>query len=110
LSIHDATGTEINRVTATTRRGINRVVWNLRHADIGAGGQALRGPRVAPGEFTVRLSAGGQTHEKKLTVREDPRIIITGADRKAWQFLCADSTAAPKITARREAVRAAAAA
>jgi hypothetical protein len=99
LTIHDEAGTEINRLTPTTRRGINRVAWNLRHADLGTGGQTgpggdeesgtgsggrLQGPRVAPGEYTVRLRAGAQTYDRKMTVREDPRINITAADRRLW--------------------------
>ncbi|MEO6222773.1 MAG: hypothetical protein ABIP90_05950, partial [Vicinamibacterales bacterium] len=85
LSIHDGTGAEINRVPAATKRGVNRVVWNLRFADLSTGGAAVPtdeeggggggrvpGPYVAPGVYTARLRVDGQTHEKKITVREDP--------------------------------------
>ena len=37
-----------------------------------------------PGENTVRLTAAGKTYEQKLQVKEDPRIEIAPADRKAW--------------------------
>jgi len=111
LSIHDASGTEIARIPATRERGINRVVWNLRHADIGGtpaassvgggtggrggGGGAgrggrggnggrLRGPYVDPGLYAARLHVGETTYEKTIAVREDPRIDITAADRQAW--------------------------
>jgi hypothetical protein len=105
LSILSAAGQEIARVAATNRRGINRVIWNLRAADVtlapgpgpaapaaagGRGGRgrgsanSLPGPLVAPGTYTVRLIVGGQTHDKSIVVQEDPRVDISPADRKAW--------------------------
>lgn len=97
LSIHDATGVEVNRVAITKQRGVNRAVWTLRYADVVAGGATVAvdeegapvggrvvGRYVAPGNYTVRLRVDGQTFEKTLAVREDPRIDITPADRKAW--------------------------
>jgi photosystem II stability/assembly factor-like uncharacterized protein len=32
------------------------------------------GPSVLPGEYTVKLSAGGRTYTQRLTVRIDPRV------------------------------------
>jgi photosystem II stability/assembly factor-like uncharacterized protein len=76
--------------------GINRVVWNLRArspippgAGPGAGfgpggfGGAGAGPRVDPGEYTVKVIMGQKEVSKKLTVEEDPRITISEADRAA---------------------------
>jgi hypothetical protein len=37
-----------------------------------------------PGEYTVRLTVGGQTYEQKLQVLEDPRIQIAASDRMLW--------------------------
>lgn len=97
ISIHDAAGVEINRVTATKQRGVNRVVWSLRHADVVAGGAPVAvddegapvggrvvGRYVTPGAYLVRLRVDGQTFEKRLVVREDPRIDISAADRALW--------------------------
>ncbi len=107
LTVRDAQGRDVNRVAASTRRGLNRVTWNLRHADItadGSGGGApatagrggrgrggrggagarLQGMLVEPGTYTVRLVAGGQTIEKPIEVREDPRIDVSAADRREW--------------------------
>jgi hypothetical protein len=104
ISIHSAGGAEVTRVPPTNHRGVNRVVWNLRAADItptgvvGAAPSAasqgrgrgrgnagtLTGPWVAPGTYTVRLTVNGQTQEKLIAVQDDPRIDVTPADRKQW--------------------------
>jgi photosystem II stability/assembly factor-like uncharacterized protein len=100
LSVHDAAGQLVQTVPPAPGRGIvrgvNRVVWNLRHADLpvrsggfgdddeGPRGNATPGPYVAPGVYTVRLGAGGRTHEQKVEVRDDPRIDVSAAERKVW--------------------------
>ena len=97
VTIQNAAGKVINTVTPTKQHGVNRIVWNLRHADVAAGGAAvavddegapiggrMAGPFVAPGTYTVRLRVDGQTFDKPIVVREDPRIDITPIDRKAW--------------------------
>jgi hypothetical protein len=59
--------------------GMNRLVWDLRMSDPeqvpGAfyAGLAPRGPRVAPGPYTVKLTVAGKSFEQPLTVVADPR-------------------------------------
>jgi len=59
--------------------GMNRLVWDLRMADPeqipGAfyAGLPPRGPRVAPGQYTVKLTVAGKTYEQPLTMQADPR-------------------------------------
>jgi hypothetical protein len=59
--------------------GMNRLVWDLRMADPeqvpGAfyAGLPPRGPRVAPGQYTVKLTVAGKTYEQPLTMQVDPR-------------------------------------
>ena len=95
LTVHDASGTLVQTLRATAAKGVNRVVWNLRHADLpgrgGFGGDddaprggPLPGPYVVPGVYTVRLVVDGRTLEQKVTVKDDPRIDTPPADRKAW--------------------------
>ncbi len=95
LSVHDAAGTLVQTLAASRTRGVNRVVWNLRHADLpvrgGFGedddaprGGNMSGPYVLPGIYTVRLAAAGRTFEQKVEVRDDPRIDAPAADRKLW--------------------------
>ena len=93
--MHDASGTLVQTLSPARARGVNRVVWNLRHADLpvrgGFGdddgtprGGNLAGPYVVPGIYTVRLVSGGRTLEQKVDVKDDPRIDALPADRKVW--------------------------
>jgi hypothetical protein len=67
----------------TTRAGHNRFFWDYRWDD--------NGPMVAPGRYTVRLTAGTVNQSKSFTVTVDPRVTkdgVTQADLVAQeQFL-----------------------
>jgi hypothetical protein len=95
LTVHDSTGRLVQALTPTATRGVNRVVWNLRHADLpirsGGGEDDDEGPRattpgplVLPGTYTVRLVHGGRTLSQLVVVREDPQLTVTRAERAAW--------------------------
>ncbi len=95
LRVTDATGALVQELSGTNARGINRVVWNLRHADIplrSGGGEdddagpsaTSPGPLVLPGTYTITLEAGGTTSTQRVVVREDPRITISAAERASW--------------------------
>ncbi|MEO6778386.1 MAG: hypothetical protein ABI194_02945, partial [Gemmatimonadaceae bacterium] len=64
--------------------GMHRVVWDLRAArlDVPKGMTffgATTGPLVAPGNYTVRLTADGRTFTAPLQVLQDPRGNLTPA-------------------------------
>ncbi|MBA2704501.1 MAG: glycosyl hydrolase [Blastocatellia bacterium] len=70
----------------TTDVGLNRFVWNLRYADavrfpgmILWGGD-LRGSRVVPGMYQVRLTVDGKTFSENFEVKPDPRLTTTPSD------------------------------
>jgi len=96
LSIHDASGREIVKLAATAARGLNRVVWNLRYPALPgriSGGDdddeprarvETPGPFVMPGQYIARLTVNGRTLEQKMTIRDDPRLDVTPADRRLW--------------------------
>jgi hypothetical protein len=95
ITVSDSGGRLVQRLKPpATVRGVNRVIWNLRYEDLpvragGFGddaptGATTPGPLVMPGAYVVRLTAGGATQEQKVDVREDPRIDVAAADRKAW--------------------------
>jgi photosystem II stability/assembly factor-like uncharacterized protein len=92
LTIHDAGGNQVRRIDAPAARGINRVIWDLRHKPFatamqgqsGRPGPRLDGPFVVPGEYVVRLATGGRSLEQRLRVEDDPRLTVAPADRRAW--------------------------
>lgn len=69
--------------------GMHRFVWDLHYPSAGGGrgrgGMAAMfgfggGPWAAPGEYTVKLEADGQTLEQPLMVKMDPRIKVSQED------------------------------
>ena len=71
--------------------GLHRFVWDLRYQPLGGAGGGGRGglpisaiprntapptgtPFVAPGTYTVTLTAHGKTYAQPITVRQDPRV------------------------------------
>src|SRR5438132_5723001 len=89
IEILDSTGRAIDEIPASKRSGLNRVTWSMREkpprvppaAQIGF--SSTRGPRLVPGDYTVRLTKAGKTYETKLTVGLDRRAKFTLEDRKA---------------------------
>ncbi len=89
LEVLDASGRVIDQLPASKRPGLNRVVWAMREkpprvppaAQIAFAG--IVGPRLLPGDYTVRLTKNGKASETKLTVGLDSRAKFSEADRKA---------------------------
>src|SRR5437870_12014016 len=89
LEILDSSGRVIDELPASKRPGLNRVTWTMRAkpprvppaAQVAA--SAIRGPRLVPGAYTVRLTKAGKVSETKLTVGLDRRAKFSDADRKA---------------------------
>jgi len=69
--------------------GLNRFVWNLHYADatkfpgliMWAGN--VTGPTAAPGKYTAKLTAGGESQTQSFTVRADPRLKTQPQDYAA---------------------------
>jgi photosystem II stability/assembly factor-like uncharacterized protein len=69
--------------------GMQRFTWDMRYpgpwapnAPTGGGG----GPMAAPGKYTLRLTSGGQTQTKTVSLLVDPRVAkdgVTQADIEA---------------------------
>lgn len=89
LEILDPQGKVVDTLPASKRRGINRVSWSMTvpppRTPRGASvvGNAIRGPRVVPGTYTVRMTKGKQVYETKLDIGLDRRVTFTVADRQA---------------------------
>jgi len=72
--------------TLPTEVGLNRFVWNLRNeapvtvpGAVGWGGRPS-GALVVPGNYQIKLTAGGKTATAKVEVTKDPRVPATQGD------------------------------
>ena len=89
LTITDQSGAVLRDLKGSKEAGLNRIVWDLRLnppalPQEGDGSRffgAPRGPRVQPGVYIVKVSAGDKAASGNVTVQEDPRIQIVEADR-----------------------------
>ena len=89
ITIQDGADETIRTLNGAGSAGLNRVNWDLRHepplppTDEGGFGGPPPGPRALPGNYTVRVSAGGRQATKTVLVSDDPRIDVPVADRRA---------------------------
>jgi photosystem II stability/assembly factor-like uncharacterized protein len=67
----------------TTDAGLNRFIWDFRYPDASRfqglilwSGET-RGPRCPPGNYQVKLTAGGKTLTETFEVKKDPRVETT---------------------------------
>ncbi len=93
ITITDKSGAVVRDLKGPKEAGLSRVVWDLRlnppapppegQGEGGGGGffGAPRGPRVQPGVYVLKISAGDKTATGNVLVQEDPRIQIVEADR-----------------------------
>ncbi|WP_197736674.1 hypothetical protein [Rhodanobacter sp. T12-5] len=77
-------------VTLSNRAGMHRFVWNLHYAlpEALMGNGMYRfengdGLWALPGNYTVRLTVGGQSWSQPLEIKEDPRLQISEAALQA---------------------------
>ncbi len=92
----DAQANRVAAIDGTSERGINRVVWDLRHewpaaeSQSADGGRPRRGGLVIPGTYSVRLEVTDASATtvtwgpQPLVVRPDPRINATPGEQRAW--------------------------
>lgn len=75
--------------TISTRKGVNRFVWNLRYPTVPGIPTAYiessySGHKAIPGTYTLRLSGGGVTAEAKGEIVDVPGYNLTPADYQAY--------------------------
>src|SRR5205807_115233 len=73
--------------------GTNRFTWDLRYAGahrfegmILWGARAEQGPLAPPGQYTVRLTANGQTMTQPVVIKKDPRLTDVSDSDLQEQF------------------------
>ncbi len=88
LQVLDPAGKVVDTLPASTRAGINRVVWPMRApaprvppAAQLAGASSL-GPRWLPGTYTARLTSNGHVLTQAFPVVLDRRATFSLADRR----------------------------
>jgi hypothetical protein len=78
----------LEQMAGSARRGLNRATWSMRVAPprvppaASIAGAATVGPRVLPGDYTVRLTKGKQVYTRTLTVAPDPCAEYSIEDRR----------------------------
>ncbi|HEV2490153.1 MAG TPA: hypothetical protein VGT03_10125 [Candidatus Acidoferrales bacterium] len=70
--------------TIPAKAGLNRFIWDLRYetpvlipGQVFDGADNPKGPLAIPGQYQVRLVAGGKALTEPLTVKLDPRVKAT---------------------------------
>jgi photosystem II stability/assembly factor-like uncharacterized protein len=67
-------------------KGLNRFVWNLRYDDASRypgmvlWSGSVQGPLALPGNYQVKLTAGGKSETAPLTIQLDPRVKTPAAE------------------------------
>lgn len=95
ITITDKEGKQIQQFQGSTEAGVNRVVWDLRYPTPvkptsdqleaeyeGFFYDAVEGPFVVPGTYTVQVSIGDAKASKTVEVKDDPTIEISEQDRQ----------------------------
>jgi photosystem II stability/assembly factor-like uncharacterized protein len=89
IEILDSDGKLVDTIPGSKHRGLNRTTWSMRLKPpiVPPAANALfaasQGPRVLPGNYTVRMTKGDQVYTAPLKVVLDPRAKFTMEDRKA---------------------------
>ena len=104
VRVSDSAGKLIQEFPGTNDIGINRVTWDLRYPtpvkptqdqlnaqDEGFFYNAIRGPLVAPGNYTVEVSMGSAKASETVEVLDDPTVEMSAPDRQSRDNLVMQS-------------------
>ncbi len=112
ISIYDKDNKLVREMDGPGAAGLNRTSWPLRYdaaseptdeqkEAIAAGYyDGPQGPLVDPGEYTIKIKAGGKEATQKVTVEEDPRISMSAADRATRRAALDELYAMAKLSAK----------
>lgn len=104
VRVSDSAGKLIQEFPGTNDIGINRVTWDLRYPtpvkptqdqlnaqDEGFFYNAIRGPLVTPGNYTVEVSMGSAKASETVEVLDDPTVEMSAPDRQSRDNLVMQS-------------------
>ena len=89
IEILDESGKLLSTVPSSKRRGLNRATWSMRlkaprvPTAASAAFSASTGPRVLPGNYTVKMTRDKNVYTTQLQVMPDLRSKHTPEDRRA---------------------------
>ncbi len=89
IEILDDSGKLLSTIPSSKRRGLNRAAWSMRlkaprvPTAASAAFSASTGPRVLPGNYTVKMTKDKNVYTTQLQVMPDPRSKHTPAARQA---------------------------
>jgi photosystem II stability/assembly factor-like uncharacterized protein len=89
IEVLDTSGHVVDELPASSRRGLNRVVWTMHlpapHVPpaVQVAFAGTQGPRVLPGTYTVRIEDNGKTYDTRIDIGLDRRVTWNAAGRKA---------------------------
>lgn len=110
ISVYDKDGKLVREFDGPGKAGVNRTNWDLRwnspavptpeQLEAAAAGFDFgpRGPLVEPGEYTIKIKAGGKEDSQKVVVEDDPRQQMPAADRAARSEAIQQLYALAKLT------------
>ena len=99
IEVLDKDGKVLDTLSAGKRPGINRVAWSMRAPAPRAPSaaqvafNASQGPRLPPGDYTVRISKGDQVYTSTITIVLDRRATFDTAGRQE-EFVAAQRAGA----------------
>jgi photosystem II stability/assembly factor-like uncharacterized protein len=89
IEVVDSGGHVVDELPPSSRRGLARVLWTMHlpppHVPpaVQIAFYSTQGPRLVPGNYTIRMTNNGKTYETKITVGLDRRVTWSLADRQA---------------------------
>ncbi len=69
LTVRDAAGTIVSRLTGPTKKGLHRVAWDLRYSGF------RRGPLATPGSYTVEVAQRAGEQVEQLAEAQSVEVI-----------------------------------
>ena len=88
LEVLDRSGKVVADLPTAKRKGLNRVYWAMREKPpvvppaAQLAGNSAQGPRLLPGDYSVRLTKAGKVYSAPLRVGLDRRVSFSLEDRK----------------------------
>jgi photosystem II stability/assembly factor-like uncharacterized protein len=88
LEMYDAKGNFIKKLPAGNRKGINRVQIDTRMlppkvpVSVNILGEAVVGPEIQPGNYTIKLIKGDKTFSTVLNIAENPAYTHSTGDKE----------------------------